>query len=165
MDYQLEILFLIEMFPSVHTLLLYTKYLSFLYYSWRRNLIQEAQLFIFMSLVLGLFIAASGNKRLLVTSSLFLCILFLRLAAINSIDVLNDFFFQLSQWQYSKRLLWHFHLADELEISYQPEQYCYYHSHVPSKFSSFYFVGNYIACHMKWEDFVMQLERNHSSFR
>lgn len=93
MDYQLEILFLIEMFPSVHTLLLYTKYLSFLYYSWRRNLIQEAQLFIFMSLVLGLFIAASGNKRLLVTSSLFLCILFLRLAAINSIDVLNDFFF------------------------------------------------------------------------
>lgn len=94
------------------------------------------------------------EKRLLVTSSLFLCILCIGLAAINGIDVLNDVFLQLSQWHYSKRVLWDFHLAHELEVFHQPEQYCYYHSHIPSKFSSFSFAGNYIACQMKWEDFL-----------
>lgn len=51
------------MFPNVQKLLLYTEYLSLLYYSWRKHLIQKPQLFIFMSLLLGLFIAASGNER------------------------------------------------------------------------------------------------------
>jgi len=51
-------------------------------------------------------------------SSLFFCRLFLRLAAINGTDVLNDFFFL--QWHYSKIVLHscNFHLADELEISH-----------------------------------------------
>lgn len=155
------------MFPSVHKLLLYTEYLSFLYYSWRRYLIQEAQLFIFMSLLLGLFIAASGNKRRGCWWHLhyFSVFCFSGLQPSIALMSLMIFFFQLSQWHYSKRVLWNFHLADELEISQQPEQYCYYHSHIPSKFSSFYFAGNHKAFHMKWEDFVMQSEGNRLSFR
>lgn len=145
------------MFPSVYKLLLYTEYLSFLYYSWRRHLIQEAQLFIFMSLLLGLFIAASGNERRGCWWHLHYFPVFCVLGLHSSMALISLMivFFQLSQWHYSKRVLWNFHLADELEVSHQPEQYCYYHSHIPSKSSSFYFAGNYIACHVKWEDFVM----------
>lgn len=154
------------MFPSVHRLLLYTEYLSFLYYSWRRHLIQEAQLFIFMSLVLGLFIAASGNKRRGCWWHLhcFSVFCFSGLQPSMTLISLMIFFFSIVPMALVKKSImkfsfgwWTRNISPARAILLLPFTY--------PKFSSFYFAGNYIACHMKWGECVIQSEGNHLSFR